>query len=227
MGYISEHIKSIKTSTLDNEIVCIFCKNVKHDCIELIENGYKNYLSDTDKIFSSDETTITAGIYNHICKIIDDVDLPIHVVPELHQYTAAIKKGEVNPNKAKRFDLYFIDLQYNPRVKFGVEAKLLAEQTTSTKSATTLINEYVENAGMGKFINKIYEDEGFMLGYILNGTPDKIVGKINLKITAVYTAKEQLVVYKKHYISSYSFEDIRKELHHVFLDFSSLSNYHS
>jgi len=54
MGYISEQNKSIHTGTLDNDIVLLLYQNVKQDCIELIETGYRNYLIDTDKVFSED-----------------------------------------------------------------------------------------------------------------------------------------------------------------------------
>lgn len=222
MGYISDINKSINLNTLDNDIVLLLYQNVKSDCIELIENGYNNYLLDTGKTFTEDETSITAGLYDHIDKIITEFDLPFTIVPEFHQYTNEIKKGKVNPNKAKRFDLYFMHFQTRPRIKLGVEAKLLTETNTATKSATTLVNEYVENAGMGKFINRIYEDDGFMLGYILNGSADKIVSNLNLKITTTYSAKEQLLKFKKHYISNYSVEGSAKELYHIFLNFSEV-----
>lgn len=221
MGYISEHNKSIHTSTLDNDIVFLLYQNVKQDCIELIETGYKKYLIDTEKVFSEDETIITAGLYDQIVKIIDEVDLPLMIVPESHQYTTPIKKGKVNPNKAKRFDLLFTHFQYKPRLKFGVEAKLLAETNTATKNATTLIREYVENAGMGKFINRIYEEDGFMLGYILNGETEKIVPKINLRITDIYTEKEHLTKHKSYYLSTYNLDGKQKELNHIFLVFPS------
>lgn len=225
MGYISEHIKSFEESNIDNDIIYILYQNVKETCIELFENGYKNYLTDTEKIFSEDETKITAGLFDHIERIINDIDLPFFVVPELHQYTSFIKKGEVNPNKAKRFDLHITHFQTKPRIKFGVEAKLIAEHNTVTRTAATLINEYVENAGMGKFINQIYDkaffDEGFMLGYMLNGSLDGVVSKINFKISTAYSASEQLSKHKKHYISSYSIDAKRKELNHIFLGFTS------
>lgn len=219
MGYISEHSQSIHTSTLDGDIAYLLYQNVKQDCIKLIETGYNNYMIDTDKVFSEDETIITAGLYDHIDRIIDEGDLPFFIVPELHQYTTAIRKGKLNPNKAKRFDLLFTHLQYKPRLKFGVEAKLLTEINTVTKNATTLIREYVENAGMGKFINKIYEGDGFMLGYILNGETEQIVARINLKITDTYTDKEHLTKHKNHYISTYTLDGKRKELNHIFLVF--------
>lgn len=224
MGYISDHNKSINTNTFDNDIVHVLYQNVKQDCMELIENGYKNYLIDREKAFSPDETTITAGLYNHIEKIIGEVDLPFTVVPEFHEYTATIRKGESNPNKAKRFDLYFTHFQYLPRFKFGVEAKLLVEQPTSTKNVNFLIKEYVGDAGMGKFLNQIYEDDGFMLGYILNGKTENIVDIINLKIATTYSTKEQLSKHKKHYISSYTSRNKQKELPHIFLDFSIFLN---
>jgi len=120
--------------------------------------------------------------------------------------------------------LLFTHFQYKPRFKFGVEAKLLAETDTLSKNATTLIREYVENAGMGKFINKIYEEDGFMLGYILNGETKKIVVKINLKITDTYTYNERLTKHKHQYLSIYSLDGKRKELNHIFLVLPSSLN---
>jgi hypothetical protein len=224
MGYISEHNKSINTNSLDNDIVLKLYGDVRNHCAEIIEQGYQNYLTDSEKIFLEDETTITAGIYDHIQTIVETDDLPFIVIPEFHQYTTAIKKGKVNPNKAKRFDLHFTNFNYKPRIKFGVEAKLLAETNTSSRSATFLTNEYVEDAGMGKFIKGTYEDDGFMLGYILNGTTDTIVVNINLKVTATYSVKEQLSKSKKHYISTYALNGKEKELYHIFLNFSKRLN---
>lgn len=220
MGYISEHSKSVNTNTFDSDIVLKLYSDVKNHCAEVIEQGYQNYLTDIEKVFAEDEATITAGLYDHIQTIVETDDLPFVVVPEFHQYTIPIKKGKVNPNQAKRFDLHFTNLNYKPRIKFGVEAKLLAETNTSTKRAAFLINEYVENAGMGKFIKGIYENDGFMLGYLLNGKTENIVGSINLKISSIYSAKEQLNKSTRNYISAYTFNGKLKELYHIFLDFN-------
>jgi hypothetical protein len=222
MGYISELSKSISTNTLDSDIVLKLYSDLRNHCAEIIEQGYQNYLIDTEKIFLEDETTITAGLYDHILTIVESDDLPFVVVPEFHQYTTTIKKGKVNPNKAKRFDLHFTNLNYSPRIKFGVEAKLLAHTNTSSRSAIFLTNEYVEDAGMGKFIKGIYEDDGFMLGYILNGDTNKIIGNINLRISSTYSEKDNLRLSGKYYISTHNYDKKSKELVHIFLDFSSL-----
>lgn len=224
MGYISEHNKSRNKNSLDNDIVLKLYGNVRNHCAEIIEQGYQNYLIDSEKIFSEDETTITAGLYDHIQTIVETDDLPFIVIPEFHQYTTAIKKGKVNPNKAKRFDLHFTNFNYKPRIKFGVEAKLIAETNTSSRSATLLTNEYVEDAGMGKFIKGTYEDDGFMLGYILNGTIAPIVININLKVITTYSVKEQLRKSIKNYISTYTLNGKEKELYHIFLNFSKRLN---
>jgi hypothetical protein len=63
-----------------------------------------------------------------------------------------------------------------------------------------------------------------MLGYVLNGETDKIVPKINLKITDTYTHNEHLTKHKNHFISTYTLDSKRKELNHIFLVFSSSSN---
>lgn len=225
MGYISEHSKSSISRNYDSDITLKLYENARNECIELIEKGYNNYLLDQEKFFSEDETIITAGLYGHIDLIIDSETLPFEIVPEYSEYTPEIKKGFKKPKKAKRFDLRIITWDAeNNKMKFGVEAKLLAETNTSSRSATFLTSEYVEDAGMGKFIKKIYEDDGFMLGYILNGTIDKIVMNLNLKISLVYSATEQLNKNKKHYTSKYIFNDKTRELYHIFLNFSSPSN---
>ena len=223
MGYISEHSKPTNTNTLDSDIVIKLYTEVKNHCGEIIQQGYQGYLADTSKIFSEDETTITAGLYDHIQSIVETDDLPFIVVPEFHQYTTPIRKGKVSPNKAKRFDLHFTNFNYRPRIKFGIEAKLLAEKNTSTKRANFLIDEYIGDAGMGKFLKGIYEDNGFMLGYILNGNTNSIVSRINLKISSTYSMEEQLSKSERYYISTYHLNKDSKELFHVFLDFTGLT----
>ena len=224
MGYISEHSKSVDTNTLDSDIVLKLYSDVRGHCAEIIEQSYQNYCNDSEKVFAEDETTITAGLYDHIQTIVEVDDLPFIVIPEFHQYTIPIKKGKTNPNRAKRFDLHFTNFNYNPRIKFGVEAKLLAETNTLTKGASFLIDEYVEDKGMGKYIKGIYENDGFMLGYILNGKEESIVANINLKVTSTYSAREQLSKVEKHYLSTYVLNEKNKELYHLFLDVSTLSN---
>lgn len=223
MGYISEHNKSVNTHNLDSDIALRLYSDVRNHCVEIIEQGYKNYVADSEKIFAEDETTITAGIYDHIQTIVETDDLPFVVVPEFHEFTTPIKKGKINPKKAKRFDLHFTNFNSKPRLKLGVEAKLLIERNTSSRNALFLTSEYVEDAGMGKFIKGIYEDDGFMIGYILNGSTEAIVLNINSKVTSTYSAKEQLNKTKEHYISTYTLNGKMKELQHVFLDFSYLN----
>lgn len=229
-GYISKYNNDNKVeSNYDDDIIIMLYQSVLKDCFGLIENGYKNYLDDEEKTFSTDETQITAGICGHIETIIDSEKLPFDIVPEYFIYTEKIKKGILNPKKAKRFDLKITSWnKKNEKLKFGVEAKLLLESDYKTKKANTLIKEYIEDAGMGKFINNIYDknayNDGFMLGYILNGDIENIKDKINERITTTYSLNEHLVENENHYISKYVDDKIVKNLYHFFLDFSSLCN---
>jgi hypothetical protein len=223
MGYISNY-KPIKTTNYDSEVVEHIYSEARYHCIEIIQQGYQNYLADSIKVFSEDETKITAGLCDHIQSIVETDDLPIEVVPERHQHTTLIKKGLINPNKAKRLDFQFTNFNYKPRIRFGVEAKLIAEKNTSTKRATFLISEYVEDAGMGKFLKGDYEDDGFMVGYILNGKTSNIVNKLNFKIVETYSIQEQINKMQQHYLSDYTFNGRDKKLYHIFLDFSTLMN---
>lgn len=109
----------------------------------------------------------------------------------------------------------------NKQRKFGVEAKLLAEFNWNTRNANNLSKEYVEDAGMGKYINGIYYtnnyNDAIMLGYYINGNVSKIVEKLN-----VYSSVEILFNSESHYISNYIFQDKSKKLNHIFLNFSKL-----
>lgn len=228
-GYISQYKKSDSQDTFDEDIFLTLYQNILESCFGLIENGYTGYLTDTEKMFTADETQITAGIYDHIEAIINTEKLPFDVVPEYSVYSKEIRKGKKSPKKAKRFDLVILTWnKNNEKFRFGVEAKLLAETNYKTKVATTLIREYVEDAGMGKFIKNLYApnsyNEGFMLGHILNGTTENIVKKINERIITTYSFREQLSRYNNRYISSYKNDEELKRLYHIFLDFSILVN---
>lgn len=227
-GYISQYKKASR-GAFDEDVFSSLYQNILESCFDLIENGYKGYIADTEKVFSTDETQITAGIYDHIETIINTEKLPFEVVPEYSVYSKDIRKGKKSPKRARCFDLLILTWNRgNEKFRIGVEAKLLVEINYKTKVASTLVKEYVEDAGMGKFINNIYDpksfNEGFMLGHILNGTTEKIVKKINERITTTYSIQEQLSGYNKHYISSYENEDKLKKLYHIFLDFSMLVN---
>jgi len=228
-GYISQFGRANSVNNFDNDIVSVVYQKYLDECFEVMENGYKSYLMDTEKEFSTDETLITAGICDHIENIIDTSKLPLDIVPEYMVYSEEIKKGKLTPKKAKRFDLRILRWnEENAKFKFGVEAKLLAETNYNSKNASNLIKEYVEDAGMGKFINKIYDQKsynvGFMLGHILNGKTENIIPKINDKITSTYSIAEQITDYKEHYISHYLDNGKRKNIYHIFLNFSVLAN---
>jgi len=228
-GYISQYKKSASQNTFDEDIFSVLYQNILGNCFGLIENGYRGYLADTEKVFSADETQITAGIYDHIETIINTEKLPFDVVPEYPIYSKEIMKGKKSPKKAKSIDLLILTWNKdNEKFRFGVEAKLLAETNYKTKVASTLIKEYVEDAGMGKFIKNLYDpssyNERLMLGHILNGTAESIVKKINERIINTYSIQEQLDEYGNHYISSYANEEKRRNLYHIFLNFSTLVN---
>jgi len=228
-GYISQYKKSDNQNFFDEDLFLVLYDNILNDCFNLIEDGYQEYLADTEKIFSADETLITAGIYDHIELIISRQKLPFEIIPEFFVYTKEIRKGKINPNKAKRFDLRITTWNNsNEKFRFGVEAKLLAENNYKLKNATNLIKEYIEDAGMGKFIKNLYDptsyNEGIMLGHILNGKIETIKDKINDKIKSAYSDSECLSKKDKHYISNYICDGKTKNLHHIFLNFSPLAN---
>lgn len=230
MGHISDYNNNSNiSSNIDKEIIQHITDIVKSDCIKLIIEGYNQYLVDEEIDFVIDEPTITAGLYGHIENQINSTDVQCTIVPEHPEFTNSIRKGKMKPNKAKKYDLCFIHFQLKPSSFFGVEAKLLVEENYKNKSANFLISEYVEDKGMGKYINKIYEKEGLMLGYVLKGNPLKIVEKINSKIDNVYSINDNLKHSTKYgnfepYICISSHINTKKELIHIFLNFGLFSD---
>jgi hypothetical protein len=227
MGRLSEYNNNYRTSsTIDKGIIQQIKETFKANCINLIIEGYNKYLNDNEKLFTIDEPTITAGLYNHIENQIYLTDIPCAIIPE---YTDAIRKGRIKPKKAKKYDLCFIHFQLKPSIYLGVEAKLLVEDNYKNKNAKILVAEYIEDKGMGKYINNIYEKEGLMLGYVIQGKSSNIVEKINLKITEAYTLNDILKHTNKFnktepYICISNHDRTKKLLIHIFLNFEQLCN---
>ena len=164
-------------------------KSVQIDCLNHISKAY-NSLQMSNYIAKIDEVQITADLFSEATKIPDYFNFKYTISPERPDYVKEIREGKKSPKKARKYDVYFENWNSKNRISFGMEAKLLVEQNYQRKKSATLIKEYVSDAGMGKFINKIYEEPGCMLGYIMQGDMSKIIDKINYQIEQIYDSEQ-------------------------------------
>lgn len=173
-----------------------------------------------------DETVISTNLFRALKLVASREGIPLTVVPELPEITDEIALGEKNIKSSKIYDIYFESWNSQYSIEYGVEAKVLIENNFMSRKAATLIREYVADAGMGKFINGIYEQRGCMLGYIIEGKIPNIILKINARIEKVMEQSHCLIsdnllkckheeIYKSHHAGKLDYD-----LFHLMLDFS-------
>jgi hypothetical protein len=192
----------------------------------LIAEGYNSLKSDHKFSAPPDEVRLSVIIVAILRSIIERDYLPCNVIWEFYELTDEIIAGKVKHTKAKKYDFYFENWNVEARIGLGIEAKLLSENNCKGKNAGTLIKEYVSDKGMGKHINHIYKNRGFMLGYIIEGNVPVIITKINEQIEIVLN-KEQCIAkindakytHNEIYISKHPGK-LNYDLYHLMLDFN-------
>lgn len=183
---------------------------------DLIYEAYKTIRTPELFLDKLDETQISLSLFDAVKIIVSREGLPCYVVSELHEYTDEIREGKKSTITAKRYDLYFESWSTPARVEFGVEAKLLVENDFMSKTATTLIREYVSDAGMRKYIDGIYKKRGCMIGYVVEGRTHHIVEKINSRIRISLTNEQCLIIDNS---GKFKHRDIYKSEHPAELDY--------
>ncbi len=145
---------------------------------------------------------------------------------EHHEFTEDIIDGRKRSISAKRFDIYFGNWSTPKRIEYGVEAKLLVENDFMGRKLKFLIEEYVGDAGMNKYISGLYKQRGCMVGYIVEGEINKIIAKINKQIESIFDTTQKLA---KENSSNFIHKEIYKSIHkgklkyamfHLMLDFN-------
>lgn len=193
------------------------------EVFNLIVDAYQ-IIKTPDKIYGKpDETQISISLFEALKMLCTNNSW---VNCEQHEFTDDIIAGRKKSISAKRFDIYFGNWNTPKRVEYGVEAKLLIENDFRGKKAKFLINEYIGDAGMNKYISGIYKSMGCMVGYIVEGKINKIVEKINSQVEIVFDSNQKLL---KENSSRFKHKEIYKSLHkeklkysmfHLMLDFN-------
>lgn len=159
----------------------------------------------------------------------------INVSDECRLYHKAILNNKESAKSASRIDLKLSTnwIDATKRVCYFVEAKNLIEnnctkQGRKSKLSAKKIQERYISTGIDHFISGEYPSNGCMLGYIIEGTPTRIVENIN-EILLQATRSDETLKKKKldipyleeAYISVHLNNYV---LHHYFLQFSKSQN---
>lgn len=194
------------------------------ETLELVIEAYNALMLSGD--FKNDwpEETISAALHYNMHQISASADSNIVVFPpEGREYTAKHRKGLKAPKTAKRPDIMVCYLGIYGRPPFLFEAKLVK------KNSNTCCRAYISEAGMRKFINRLYEGRGAMLGYIMHENAQEVMENINNEISkeGSYSPTEILkfknwgidydYIYESHHTQIDSLQQI--DLRHLFLIF--------
>ena len=220
---------------LNNDIISDFENSFRTNCLILIGEAYK-WLKDTKNITVDwNEETISANIFTHIDENEKAIAWNINVSDECRLYHKAILNNKESAKSASRIDLKLSTnwIDATKRVCYFVEAKNLIEnnctkQGRKSKLSAKKIQERYISTGIDHFISGEYPSNGCMLGYIIEGTPTRIVENIN-EILLQATRSDETLKKKKldipyleeSYISVHLNNYV---LHHYFLQFSKSQN---
>ena len=220
---------------LNNDIISDFENSFRTNCLILIGEAYK-WLKDTKNITVDwNEETISANIVTHIDENEKAIAWNINVSDECRLYHKAILNNKETAKSASRIDLKLSTnwIDATKRVCYFVEAKNLienncAKQGRKSKLSAKKIQERYISTGIDHFISGEYPSNGCMLGYIIEGTPTRIVENIN-EILLQATRSDETLKKKKldipyleeSYISVHLNNYV---LHHYFLQFSKSQN---
>lgn len=174
-----------------------------------------------------EEAAYTANLAYFMREIQQKKEFPWYINTNDEVYDQSILDGKTRPQKAKKIDIT-VTMIMAPDLYFAIECKLVGETRFSKRKG--LQREYVEN-GMKRFIvDETYASklpEGGMIGFVVVGSSDNIVGEINSviskKLSNIDCLSKQPNAGNDHevFISTHLCRKTNKELtlRHVFLNF--------
>lgn len=171
-------------------------------CCKILIQAYNKMLQDNNYNLSWEEDTFSANLKKEMDQICNNLEIPYSIYFQDPQLTDNILMGKTRAQTAKKIDIVFGTF-YKPKpIRFGMEAKIMAQNNTATRNANVLCKEYIVS-GIDRYISGDYAIQGCMVGYIINGNADRIVQKVN----DVFTSSERHaeLIKDKHILHNYPF----------------------
>lgn len=216
---------------LNTGVIGDFKQGFEKKCIHILIDGYNEMVKQKSYDLSWEEERITAELIKYIKAAPRTTEWRIHVVPEPRIYSGEIYDNTITPKEAPRIDMQFLNWSSSEQLIYHIEAKNLAEKDWnktdgSGVSASYLTTRYIDT-GIGNFINDRYK-EGCLVGYVLHGTIENVLTRINKSITEtkkrpleILNGKTALNGYAFCYVSNHTKQTTSQPFHtyHVLLKF--------
>ncbi len=215
------------SNNLNNKIINVVKEQFEAKCILLLLNAYE-ILKKKNGVNEKNENSISAQLIGLMLKNPFRMKSQISITREAYLDNEDIYAGLVDANESARIDMKYITWNSEVEYEYHMEAKNLCEKDWIRDSdnikvkSNSLIKRYID-VGINNFISGKYPS-GLLLGYIVQGNPDRIVTQINKILKNTNRSKEKLVRDKnKNFFVCYSFYPQSKntKLTHFFLVFSN------
>jgi hypothetical protein len=199
------------------------------NCLTLFGEAFIYIKENQNITIDWEEENISANFFDHIDKSEQAIALNINITDEHRLYYNSILTGKKPAKTASRIDFRLSTnwIEQRKRFEFFIEAKNLIETDCfktgrKTKvSAQKLHERYIET-GIDNFVSGKYPNKGCLVGYVLQGMPDRIVSLINSFLANRNRSDEKLIKMPDEISNiEYSFRSFheRFELRHFFLNF--------
>ena len=201
--------------TLTTDIFLKFQEKFKDRCVTLFLEAFYTSISNNSISLNFHENDITAILHSYIDENPKRLKWNISTNPENHLFdkTAAYTKSFAA--KFPRIDMRFVNIWQENEHKYFMEAKNLRSNDSNSKRRyiTTGIDNFLK-AG------SYYKCDGFLVGYILEGTIDSCVEGINKMLIKDKRTDEVICKIPNFLIERrFSNHNNSKLMSHVFLNF--------
>jgi hypothetical protein len=201
--------------TLKNSIFLNFQKKFKERCITLFIEAYNTSVLSKSVTLDLHENDITGILHNYIDENPKRLKWGISTNPESHIFNKFIDYTKGFAAKFPRIDMRFVNIWHGVEHKYFMEAKNLRSNDSGLK------RRYIET-GIDNFLTtgSYYNCDGFLVGYILEGTVENCVEGINKLLEKDKRQNEKIEKTSTFLsIDNHHSKHQEKEIYHLFLNY--------
>ena len=201
--------------TLTTSIFLKFQEKFKDRCATLFIEAYYTSISNKSILLNFHENDITAILHNYIDENPKRKSWKISTNLENHIFDKEVTFTKGFAAEFSRIDMRFSKFWQNEECKYHIEAKNLKLSDSGLK------RRYI-NTGIDNFLagGKYFECEGFLVGYILEGTVDNCVAGIN-KLLIKDKREKEIIEKISTFLSidNHFSNHPEKSIYHLFLNY--------
>jgi hypothetical protein len=200
---------------LKTSIFLNFQNKFKERCITMFIEAYNTSISSKSVSLDFHENDITAILHNYIDENPKRLKWGISTNPESHIFNKFIDYTKGFAAKFTRIDMRFVNIWHGVEHKYFMEAKNLRSNDSGLK------RRYIET-GIDNFLTtgSYYNCDGFLVGYILEGTVENCVEGINKLLEKDKRQNEKIEKTSTFLsIDNHHSKHQEKEIYHLFLNY--------